>query len=735
MPKFNITDQSGTEYSLDFSEVSQKPAPTPTPTPAPTPTPTPTPTPAPAPTPAPTPAPAAGPAMLPDGLTVQVGDHVQFHGPMGTPYGNWTGGALKELGSAYAGRCVAVQPGHGSIWQYKPANVAGQYAAHITVVASDGTRKPFLWHPDGSSEIYVAPVPGVKPAPTSAPPSASNPGSGLSVFGAALLSRTAVKVASPKNATISATLADGSVYKGTVADGNMDRLNNGANDVSWITVFHVQGAISVMNNIANTPADIDLTNLTVTAPDGTVLFNGPATLFARAGDRTFWYEQPKVDPNWDKSMVPPYSTTNRVSLASAYDAKTGKKDHKGFDLNGPNGTGLAEQGMGNTGAHPGLSLFEAWDLPAIIDLLLGHSPDEPETADKLRVMYRMADAFAVFPFHNLDPATLKPVSIVDYPHASTLGAMMHKPGNPFDVWPRTNNPVSTDQHVAHGPGFMIGAALVTKHPLYQDFLAQWANEQLISQNYQYRGFDKGWFVNAHMQLRACGWSLRTAVAASKICDEYKDYFGTALANTLDHVKSLYANQKCLPIWTHDLGDSAGNPNIYSNFMGDFWMQALGYAAQVYPEWLAPFTFFGDLVVQQNNSKWRPCATHYHTLVADVPGAAGKLVATWDDALVADAKQDANLAAAMKLDPESLAFIETLMGTGHGYVAGDYEGYPTNATGFPANMQPAVAYAAYHKLPGGKEAWNHMAAHNRINYGDWVQFNVVPNPSMKATDTL
>jgi hypothetical protein len=54
------------------------------------------------------------------------------------------------------------------------------------------------------------------------------------------------------------------------------------------------------------------------------------------------------------------------------------------------------------------------------------------------------------------------------------------------------------------------------------------------------------------------------------------------------------------------------------------------------------------------------------------------------------------------------------------------GYASSVTGFPANLQPALAYAADAGGKAGREAWQRFMARSvKPDYGPAPQFAIVP----------
>jgi hypothetical protein len=58
--------------------------------------------------------------------------------------------------------------------------------------------------------------------------------------------------------------------------------------------------------------------------------------------------------------------------------------------------------------------------------------------------------------------------------------------------------------------------------------------------------------------------------------------------------------------------------------------------------------------------------------------------------------------------------------------GEMTGYASSTTGYPANLQPALAYAAEVGGEAGREAWRRFMARSvKPDYGTSPQFAIVP----------
>ena len=78
------------------------------------------------------------------------------------------------------------------------------------------------------------------------------------------------------------------------------------------------------------------------------------------------------------------------------------------------------------------------------------------------------------------------------------------------------------------------------------------------------------------------------------------------------------------------------------------------------------------------------------------------------------------------DYVTLACGSAEMATSLGIKVGEMDGYATSVMGYPANMQPALAYAATFAGARGSAAWAKFAARPvKPNYAYGAQFAILP----------
>jgi hypothetical protein len=274
---------------------------------------------------------------------------------------------------------------------------------------------------------------------------------------------------------------------------------------------------------------------------------------------------------------------------------------------------------------------------------------------------------------------------------------------------------------SHQPALAYLPYVVTGDHYYLEELEFWAMYNSFSSNPGYRQAGKGLYQAD--QIRGQAWSLRTAAEAAFIApdnDPLKQSFLNIVSNNLDWYNSTYTNNasaNTLGALTHGYAMAYSGGTGLAPWQDDFFTSAIGHAAdlgftkaQSLLAWKAKFPvsrMTGD------GACWIDGAI-YTLTVRD--SATSPFYSTIGQAYAAshssifDALQcaGAEMATSLKLK------------------VGEMTGYSSDATGYPSNMQPALAYAADALGQPGKNAWSvFMARTVKPNYGTAPQFAIVP----------
>ncbi|HET7267493.1 MAG TPA: hypothetical protein VFJ15_05235 [Oleiagrimonas sp.] len=383
--------------------------------------------------------------------------------------------------------------------------------------------------------------------------------------------------------------------------------------------------------------------------------------------------------------------------------------------------------MGMTGAQPAIGPLPRWTSVYIV------APGQRA----YRWMLANTDALGAYSIHYRDPATGWPVSIDKHPFVTIANwAAANRKAQQNDAdgakyradllsscvnnavvsdcnhpWYSTGNPYHWDN--AHQPAESYVPYMVTGSWYYMSELAFGASHNQVWSNEAYRGFSKGLIDRGHSQIRGKAWVLREMVdAAWLLPDDYplKAEFRAAVENSIADWNAKYTNNpgaNALGVmvdgasYSMNGGKRSGLAPWQHNFLTWSTNHAaeLGFAgAAKLRDWLAKFEI-GLMTDWQNNPKHGYCwleASAYNIQVLD---ASGRWFPSYSAVYKATFPTLAGLACNSSDMVAAMGKLENKP-----WKAGKMSGYPSSATGFPANFQIGVAAAADSGLPNAKEAW-------------------------------
>ncbi|WP_084677073.1 hypothetical protein [Massilia niastensis] len=384
----------------------------------------------------------------------------------------------------------------------------------------------------------------------------------------------------------------------------------------------------------------------------------------------------------------------------------------------PMNTGLAVPYMPGTGGRNDLGLMPGWTATYLL------------TMDKrLKAMtLGSADLAGSWSSHYRDRNTGQPISLMDYPYMTILGQSTDT-RNPatgkYEAFPKCpasgvcKTPNTHD--TSHQPAFAYFPYLVTGDHYYLEELQFWAMYSAFSSNPGYRKQAKG-LVQSD-QVRGQAWSLRTLSEAAYITpdkDRLKSHFASIVKSNLDWYNTNYTNNTA----ANPLGALAhGYAIVYQDGLGvgpwqdDFFTSAVGHAAELgFAEAKSLLAWKSKFPIQRMTASgacWVDGA-QYSMKIRDSKTSA--VYATM--AQVYKANHTAELLA--------MPCGGTQMATALKLKLGEMTGYSSNVTGYPSNMQPALAYAANAGGTAGANAWKvFMARSVKPNYAASPQFAIVP----------
>ncbi|MEN3278633.1 MAG: hypothetical protein V7631_4423 [Massilia sp.] len=409
-------------------------------------------------------------------------------------------------------------------------------------------------------------------------------------------------------------------------------------------------------------------------------------------------------PNYDRSVLVPDGALH--ALASKWN---GPKTE-------PMGVGLATPAMPNTGGRNDIGLLPGWAAMYLLSMDARAKEATLGTAD-------LAGSWSI---HYRDKRTGLPVSLADYPYMTLLGGKSDtrnpKTGRQeaFPPCPKEACKTPNKADVAHQPGFAYLPYLVTGDHYYLEELQFWAMYNVFSSNPGYRKNSRG--LLAPHQVRGQAWSLRTLGQAAYITPDghpLKRDLNAILDSNLDWYNAEYTRNP----GANKLGVLVNGPAVIykkktavAPWQDDFFTAAVGHVAELGFKDAEPLlrykARFPIARMVGPGACWLAGANYTYTVR---PSPSAPYFDTIAEAYAATVGLDA---AALPCDSGHLA-------TALDKKPGDMGGYSAAVTGFPSNLQPALAYAAG-TGEAGRKAWAvFMARSVKPDYGRGPQFAIVP----------
>ena len=439
----------------------------------------------------------------------------------------------------------------------------------------------------------------------------------------------------------------------------------------------------------------------------------------------------KAVPNYDQSVVPsPTAISNMVTNIAG---KTG-----------PMKVGLVEPYMPTTGGRTDIGPMPGWYALYLLSM------------DKRakEVMMSIADGAGSWPIHYRDETDPTNVNTYDMPVRldKTGNGWLNVPYREITVHSNANSegplpvprcggdctiPYTPD--TAHQPSLVYLPYLVTGDYFYLEELHFWTAWNFLGSGASYRQYEKG--LIHWEQVRAQGWDMRTLGQASYITPDnhpLKNYFNDKLTNNLANYNSLYTNNVSanqIGILNSFIGYTTNNGTNtgYAPWQDDFFTWSIGYLselgftdAQTFLNWKSKFVI-GRMT--DPGYCWT-LATIYGMAVRDTE--TSPIYSTFSEAYFASAgyyKGADNTYVTSKVCGSQAnadwltANAANIPNVGvTNYLAGEMSGYSYADTGYPSNMQPALAVS----VTNASTAWQTFINRaNKPSYTAEPQFAVVP----------
>lgn len=500
---------------------------------------------------------------------------------------------------------------------------------------------------------------------------------------------------------LTGTLADGTSLNLSLDDGERVRMKSGT---LLGSAYCIDGCGFLENGYAGLAGDLT-GNFNLQA-NGQQLFNGPLTIWAYAR-APFWITPPTLLANPDTSLFSRYGMHSPT--ASMYEAWQAS-------ARGPMDVGCTTQGIGNEGERAALGPLPQW----IVNYF--NNP----TAENLAVALDMDLRSTPWQAHVLDPNTEKMLLASDYKAASLLDVFRGKPGNPITPF-KSATPLDIDQARTHATVYGAFGAAMTGRKAYMDELSHWTNYiQCLQENPQYRRTPGSEVANGAPRGKARGLTLQ--VYAAKL-SMHRDMFDAWNIDNAAYLNEYFAAQTGIQI---DHFQNSGYPNHgFAPWQQHALIYAIGHAIQCgymqfQPafDYLCAWLFDTQLVVPPEYS------TMYNLSMADSAGVMAKDAA---DCLRITGTFNANVANALQFatgTPELIGALFPTEPVHSKYKAGDYAGNPWSSTGYPPQLQPALAQARDYATDQtrAQAAWAMFQSRARDPvqvYADNGKYDIVP----------
>jgi hypothetical protein len=393
----------------------------------------------------------------------------------------------------------------------------------------------------------------------------------------------------------------------------------------------------------------------------------------------------------------------------------------------PMGIGpLVNPYMPTTGGRNDLGLMPGWYAAYLLS-------QDPRAKRVTLGTARLAGSWSI---HYRDRATDLPVSLIDHPYMTILGTPTDTK-NPItkqqEAFPKRAASTSKTPYVhdsSHQPAFSYLPYLVTGEYFHLEELQFWAMYNLLQHN---PGWRKGILgLVSRDQVRGQAWSLRTLGEAAYITPDthpLKRHFNALLSSNLSWYLATFVDN---PQTGNELGVITSGPAVVyrdslgvAPWMDDFFTSALGHLVDLgftqagrLLQWKARFPI-GRMI-----SPGFPWMMGAHYSLAVRATETGPFFTSFHDVYATTAGPEIVALRAGGLEwRTALGKLDSPPGVRK---ENDMAGYSSSPTGYPSNMQPALAYAADYAGEQGKRAWQQfMARAVKPDYSTAPQFNIVP----------
>lgn len=408
-------------------------------------------------------------------------------------------------------------------------------------------------------------------------------------------------------------------------------------------------------------------------------------------------------PNYDFSLTIPEKTNKSYNDSLS---------HKKFELMQ---VGLANKYMPATGAAPGIGPLPKWTAEFLISMSEATKKVTLETAN-------LAGSWSI---HYRDKHSNLPVSLDDYPKMTLKGNYndtRNSSTGKYDAFPACAGDCKTPYKAdgAHQPSFSYVPYLVTGDYFHLEELHFWANYNLFRSNPGFRDNEAG--LLQWSQVRDQAWSFRTLAHAAFITPDnhpLKHYFRKKLDNNIQWYTNRYVTKnKPLGVITNGYAIVYFNKTGIAPWQDDFFTWAIGHSVAL---------GFSSAKPLLNWKGQFPIARMINPDYCWIKASAYKLKIrnNKDSSLYNDINSvyQNNFPQLSQMRCNSTEMAEQL-----GLKQDEMVGYAHSPTGYPANLQIALAVLANHNVAGAKDAWNIFTSRKtKPNYENYPNFGLIPLP--------
>lgn len=393
--------------------------------------------------------------------------------------------------------------------------------------------------------------------------------------------------------------------------------------------------------------------------------------------------------------------------------------------------GITKAYMGDPGYAPGIGILPEWAAMHVVN----------QGKDTKYVLLKQADLQGSWPAHTRDYNTDRPIDFEQWPYATYLGtsADSRNPATglneklPVYTIPSQIPTNKNAPDTAHHPDFCFLPYMITGDHYYMEGLLFYNRFTCLDKNAHatYRGARKCLWWGG--QTRAAAWSMRTAVHALYIMPSAHPLRGDVAYSIAQNVLWADANYVDPAGPQHNMFGHVGGLIYTQNGQGntgnapwqeDFLTSACGRAIETGLTEFTPLLNYKSKQVKGRLTSgaafcWQAGAS-YSLRYRDT--SVSPQYTSWNEVYLN------SLSAAVTSQvcgTQGMADALTVE-TGRTIQINAMTGYNDLISGFPACMQPAVAYGATYNMPSGDDAWLVFNARTqKPDYNLGPQFAIVP----------